>query len=287
MCSSCLLVSPGRAALAGFVAVTAWPATSVGALTTQFEQTGHLGVHVTAFASSGVPADLDTLSIVGLPDGAETLLATLYGNNYFDAAVTPQATFGGIDLGLAAAFDEDELFSTYRWDVTSLVTGNGEVEASFSGFTNSFGLALVVVYSAPTLPLSRVVINDGAVDVVGGETVFTAFEASAGAGDLWIHTAADNNGGREQIRFNGELVGGPIDANLGAWASLLQLPVETIDGRNSASILDLGDRLGWDLAVLRTEPAAAVVPVPAAGWLLAWALLGAASTARRRRSRSP
>jgi hypothetical protein len=256
---------------------------STASLTTSFTLDGPLGAEVAAFPAPIASDASGTLNLSTIPAGATIVKATLYANNYF-ASLTPSAIFAGSSLGTTSAFALDGGFSAYKWDVTSLVTGNGSYAASYSGLSNSYGLALAVVFSDASLPLSRVSINDGAIDVVGGDiTVSTTFDGFAGPGTLWIHTVADNALGEsdEQIMFNGTVVGGPIDANLGDFASLFNLPVTLVNGTNTAAIFDPADQFGWDVAVL-TGPAA--VPEPATMILLSSGLiwLAAARTKLKR-----
>jgi hypothetical protein len=256
---------------------------SAASLTTSFSMDGQLGAEVTAFPAAFATAASGTLNLSSIPAGATIVKAVLYGNNY-DSSLTPSAVFAGNSLGTTAAFSTDGAFSAYKWDVTSLVTGNGAYAASYSGLSNSYGLALAVVFNDASLPLARVSINDGAIDVLGGNTtVSTTFNAFAGLGTLWVHTAADNALGEtgEQISFNGTVVGGPIDANLGDYASLFQLPVTAINGVNTAAIFDPSDNFGWDLAVLTTPSA---VPVPPGLLLLGSGLLGLAGWRRFKKS---
>ena len=246
---------------------------------------GNVGVEVAAYPCAGSPC-AGTLTLSTLPAGATILDATLYGNNYF-ASPSVSATFAGTPLGAVTPFDTHLGFSTYQWDVTGLITGNASYGASFAGATNTYGLALVVAFSDPSLPLGTVFVNDGAFDINGGaggsfSTTFSG--AGAGSGTLWIHTAADNNGfGQtgEQILFNGGVVGSPIDANLGSFASLLQLPVTVLGGTDTAQINAASDQLGWDLAVLHAGPTQVRVPLPATLLLLGGGLL-ALGMARRR-----
>ena len=259
--------------------------TASATLLTSFTIDGNVGVEVAAYPDGYAYSSSGTLTLSGIPAGATIEQAWLYANNYFDASRTPSATFGGTVLANTIAFDVNDTFSVYKWDVTSLVTGSGSYSASYSGMTNSYGLALVVAYSDPGLPLSRVIINHGAFDLDGGgaDTHTTTFNAFAGDGDLWIHTAADNNTGSEsgeQIIFNGSVVGGPIDANLGNYASLFQLPVTAVNGTNTATIYTPIDYFGWDLAVLRTPSAA--IPDPCTVFLLGSAcLIGFAGLRRK------
>jgi uncharacterized protein DUF3344 len=221
---------------------------------------GNVGAEVSAFAAGGTSAPSGTLTLTTIPAGATIEYAVLYGNNYF-GNLTPTATFKGTSLGSTTAFDASAAggFSSYKWTVPAgLITGNGSYSASAAGFNLNYGLALVVVFSHPSLPLGTVIVNDGANNLNGGSpsTASTTFSlGSAGTATLWIHTAADNLLGEtnEVISFNGTPVGGPIDANLGNYASLFSLPVTTIEGTNTVDINSPLDYFGWDLAVLSTN----------------------------------
>jgi hypothetical protein len=245
-----------------------------------------IGADVAAFPAGFLaPSAAGNLSLTSIPAGANILQATLYANNYFDATRTPSATFAGNPLGSTTAYGIDAGFSTYRWDVKPFVAGNGNYAASYTGMTNSYGLALAVVYSDQSLPFQKVAINDGAIDPLGGirSTTFNTF--GAGLGTVWLHTGVDNNGGlqsAEQILFNGAVVGVPIDANIGNFASLFQIRVNTVNGLNTLDINNPNqDQFGWDLAVL-VGPAAGV-PEPGTLALLGLGLVGLAAYNRQQR----
>ncbi|MCL4799012.1 MAG: PEP-CTERM sorting domain-containing protein [Burkholderiales bacterium] len=261
-----------------------WSAAASSALITSFTASGTVGATVAAYPTA-FSAGAGTLTVSGIPAGASILQAYLYANNYFG---TPDAsaTFDGNALGAVAPFATDGGFSAYRWDVTGLVTGDGAYSASYSGPTNTYGLALAVAFSHPSLPVSTVCINDGAVDIDGPETASTSCAGmAAGSGTLWIHTAADNALGEsgEEIRYNGAVVGGPIDANLGDFASLFELAVTNLDGLNTAEIFSPADQFGWDLAVFAGPAGETGVPEPGSLALLGLGL-AAFALARRRKS---
>jgi len=245
--------------------------TGFAGMTTSIAVDGHVGAEVAAFPTTSTGSPSGTLTLSNVPAGATIISATLYAHNWNPA--TASATFAGNSLGAASAFASDTVLGwpleAYKWDVTSLVTGNGSYSASASGLSNSYGLALAVVFSDPTLPFQRVVVNEGALQVSDssytGSTETTTFGGFlAGSGNLWIYTEADNNGGSnqtgEQILFNGSVIGGPIDRNIGDFASLFNIPVTTLAGTNTAQIYSPLDHFGWHVAVLEGP----VIPAPGA-----------------------
>src|SRR5205814_10420342 len=60
----------------------------------------------------------------------------------------------------------------------------------------------------------------------------------------------------EQVLFNGDVVGGPIDHNLGPYASLLRLDAPATGGTDTAEVTTHDDWFGWDLAVLAPNSSA-------------------------------
>jgi hypothetical protein len=229
---------------------------------------GNVGVQVAAYATAGAPG-AGTLTLSGLPADAVFLNATLLTDNYFSFP-TVTANFNGNPLGPGTLFATDSTsLGAYSWDVTGLLTGNGSYSASYSGANNTYGLELIVVYSSPSLPSGRVQVITGAIDVCGASPCVDSLSFSgfgAGSGTLWLHTEADNALGQsgEVISFNGTPVGGPIDANLGDFASLFRIPVTVAAGTNVVQIdASLGrDQFAWDTAVLYGTAGGAVATVP-------------------------
>jgi hypothetical protein len=237
---------------------------------------GHVGAEVAAFPTTGTVGSSGSLTLNNVPTGATIISATLYAHNW--GSGTASAIFAGSPLGTTSAFASDTdggwNLEAYKWDVTSLITGNGTYTASASGFSLNYGLSLAVVFSDPTLPFQRVVVNDGVLQLSTSarllDTESTTFNGfTTGSGNLWIYTQADNgvNTG-EEIKFNGNVVGGPIDNNLGPYASLFNLPITTLAGMNTAEIVST-DHFGWHLAVLEGP-----VPEPATFLLLGLGGLG-------------
>jgi hypothetical protein len=102
---------------------------------------------------------------------------------------------------------------------------------------------------------------------------------SPGSGTLWIHTEADDSSSTgEKINLNGVTVGGPIDQNLGPYASLFDLPVSNIiSGSNLVNITTNGDQFAWDLAVLSSSSS---VPEPGTLAICACGFLGLVAARR-------
>lgn len=248
-------------------------------LTTSYAVDGNVAGELAGAAHLGHPTASGSLSVGAMPGGATVLQAYLYTNGWFGTASTT-ANFNGNALGGAAPFANDGGVYAYRWDVTSLISGNGSYTYDFTDGTSIFGVSLAVVYSHASLGLGRVVLNDGAHELgesgaESGSTTFGGF--SAGPGVLSLFTQADNASGEtgETIDFNGSTVGGPIDGNIGDFASLFNINVNTIAGDNTATIHTGADHFGWQVAMLSS-------PVPEPGTMAAIGV-GLAALARRRR----
>lgn len=226
---------------------------------TSFVSDGAVGAEVAAFATAGGSATSGVLTLTRIPAGATIERAWLYGDDGLGTG-TPTASFGGVQLGAGTFLDANTHHRTFRWDVTSLVAGNGSYPASASGFGTNYGLGLVVAFRHPDLPTGRVVINDGAGELAHGTTFSesTTFNAVPGPATLWLYTNGDDPGPLpvtgEEIVFNGTVVGGPIDANLGLRASLFEIPVTAIGGTNTLEIRTpvsgSADNFNWPVAVL-------------------------------------
>src|SRR3989441_397590 len=170
-------------------------------------------------------------------------------------------------------------------------TFDGNVAATVAAFPAAGASApsgsLVVVFSNASLPLGRVVVNDGAQDFnnagvgAGNATLFNAF---AGPAAVWIHTGADNTiQSNETISLNGTVIGGPIDENIGGFASLFQLFGTAVNGLNTVTInSSQGDVFDWDIAVLQTSPGPSAAPQPGTLLLLGPGLVALGRLAWRR-----
>lgn len=242
-------------------------------LTTSFTLSGNLDIVVDVVPFSYATDPSGTFTISGIPGGSTVVKALVYHQEWeFSAGETALSWLTGVNLGAISPFTHDpggaggEDLAIYRWDVTPLVTGDGSYAFTTSGLERVFGAALVVVYSNPSLPLSEVRINDGAESMANGATASTSFfGVKAGSGKLIIYTEADNEGVQtgETISFNGAVVAGPIDENLGPHASLFDISVTTVSGTNTADVYTPTDWFGWHLAILVSP--GVVEPVPEFG----------------------
>lgn len=236
-------------------------------LTTTYSFTGAVGAEVAGFAVPGSPTGSGVLTLDEVPAGATILKATVHSQDWFGTGSPASLTFGGAGVGNGAVETSFGGLSVHSWDVTPLVTGSGAYSATVSGGGYRYGVVLAVAFTAPSLPFGTVAFNTGAVEVAIGHSgpgaaSTTVNLATGGAYTLSVFVAADdNNTGNssgEQVLFNGSAVGGPLDANLGAAASLVSTSVVAVAGTNTVGITTNDDWFGWSLAVL--APTAGVAP---------------------------
>lgn len=237
-------------------------------LTTVEAFEGRVEVVVAAEAFDRGTGISGSFSVSGIPTGATILRAWLILTDW--AASSPTGTFAGSPLPAPAATASDAPLIERRHDVTASVTGNGGYAYNITGFSNCYGAALVVVYQYSSLPLSRVVINDGAEDLQNAtsSTSFGGF-ASPGAGRLIVFTQADDTGYApddqdEALAFNGTTILGPgavYSQNVGPYASLITRSVTVAAGTNTAAVTTGADQFGLHLAVLIALQEAPVIPL--------------------------
>src|SRR5262249_43137113 len=128
---------------------------------------GNYGAELTA-----IPVSARTTTVRGslllsrIPATARIEKATLYCNQWFTTAPT-SATIDGTSLPVAYTFDTDgpHMLSAYRWDVTPYVSGNGSYQVTIGPVHATYGVALAVIFSDPSLPPATVVMNEGATSV--------------------------------------------------------------------------------------------------------------------------
>lgn len=230
--------------------------------------TGQRAVSVVGFPLPGDPSPSGTLDLTGLPAGATIQAAWLVAIEYEETAEAT-LTFAGQAFASAASTWTDDGYplQVWRWDVASLVTGNGSFAFSIPELFQPYGVALVVVYGHPSLPFRTVVVNMGAEDLYqASSTTPFAGLPTAGPGRLVLFTGADDTSTSEgeSLAFNGTVIPGVVfDENLGPVTSLLDVPVTVVAGTNTATVTTGDDQFGWALAVLAgpvTAPAEVVVP---------------------------
>jgi len=148
---------------------------------TVFTWNGHGGAAVDVV---GFPGQSATFSISGIPEGADIIWAFMYEASWESLPIhAASAVFAGDSLPSVLPFDHDPGWGydstsyldlcAYRWDVTHLVTGNGDYAFSISPLALSYGEALVAVYTHPSEPLVQVIVNDGC------ESLYRARSSSA------------------------------------------------------------------------------------------------------------
>jgi hypothetical protein len=249
----------GPAAPPGNGGVGASDTTGDHPLTTSFTFKGKIGVTASGIPYNSVANPSGAFNVSGVPAGSKIVKALLYLTDW-DTGATASAIFAGRPVGPAAPLTTDpgggRTLGTYRFIVTKAVTGNGVYAYASSGIALTYGSALVVVYKNNSLAANRIVINDGAENMcctTTSQTLYTGPGRSA-SGGLIVFTAADDNIGREEsgevISLNSTAVGGPIDSNLGPYASLFDLAAPGIGLTNTVSISTQGDWFGWHLAIL-------------------------------------
>lgn len=257
--------------------------------------TGPVSATVSAEAFPGVVEAKGSLQVTGIPVGATIKTAYLYTSDWFSNAPL-QASFGAADLGSAGPASSDGQFSNYRWDVTSIIDGNGSYDFDLSGGAQIYSVALAIVYSVPGQPDRTITLTDFSTEV-GSPTGYVLQTGTpemnlglttpyAGAGHLWLLTNADDSeSSGEGIYFNAAQVGGPIDGNLGTFSSLFRIPVDVQAGLNRMSLTSEGDWYGWTLAILDAPGYTdqVLTPEPASIGLALFGL-GALALYRRRRS---
>ena len=248
-------------------------------LTTQNTYTGPYDVAVVGVPIAGATNPSGSFSLAGIPAGATVQAAwVVFGTYTGDTSVV--LTFAGQALPASgpAWADSGFPFETFRFDVTSRITGNGSYTFSTTGLGYAYGAALVVVYGSPTLPVRTIVVNAGAEDLYGAAstTTFAGF-TGAGPGRLYLLTCADDadSGGGESLTFNGTVIPGVVyDQNIGQYTSLINQAVTVQAGTNTAIVTTAGDQFGWSLAILVGPGTAGepVIPVATGAGLVGLAL---------------
>lgn len=245
---------------------------------------GNVGGQMHARAFPGVTAASGNWSLGGLPAGATIEAAYVHCNDWFNGGAPLTLSFNG-NSGISQSAYESALSSSgdmfdYRWDVTSMITGNGGYNFDIRGGSQIYMASLHVVFSHASLPTGSVHTYEGAEHVGEGHTVdvysFSLANAAAGPAYFQMVTQADDTSTTgEEIFYNGIKVAGPIDGNLGQWASRIQAPVVNNGVAEQIAINTYGDWFGMHVAMVTTT-------LPTPGSLAAFGLLGLAAARRRR-----
>jgi hypothetical protein len=240
------------------------PSVAPAALTQSFQQTGNLGLEVAGAGGVNQSVVSGTLSVAGLPPGAIVQRAYLYASQNGNGTNPLVATFNGSNLGAVGPLASDPAFLTlytYRWDVTAAVVppltsfGFTVTETVFG--LGIAGIGLVVVWQDPAEPMRTITILDGMKQVgeSGPESESVTFSGlPPGPTKAWTFTAYDDSAATgETVRYNGSVVGGPLDQNVGMNASVLQMTTTSASGSNTMSIQTGGDHLAWMVAATAVD----------------------------------
>ncbi|MBL8964490.1 MAG: hypothetical protein KF787_04180 [Phycisphaeraceae bacterium] len=245
---------------------------------------GNVGGQLTAVAFPSVSNATGNFFVGGMPAGSTILAAYVHSNDWFNGGSAHNLIFNGNGMGSLTAYESalsgsGDLFD-YRWDVTSQIGGNGFYSFDISGGSQIYMASLHVVYSHPSLPAGSVHTYEGAEHVGEGHTYdfysFNLTGAAPGPAYFQIVTQADDtNTTGEKIWYNGVQVGGPIDNNLGPYASMISSPVVNNGVSETIAIETFGDWFGLHVALVTTT-------IPAPGSLALVGLAGLAAARRRR-----
>lgn len=245
---------------------------------------GNVGAQLGAVAFPSVSNANGNFFVGGMPAGSTIVAAYVHTNDWFNGGAAHNLTFNGNGVGSVTAWESSpssfgDVYD-YRWDVTSLISGNGSYSFNVSGGSQIYMASLHVVYSHASLPMGSVHTYEGAEHVGEGHTTdsysFNLANAAAGPAYFQMVTQADDTSTTgEQIFYNGNLVGGPIDQNLGPNASMISSPVVNNGVSETISINTYGDWFGMHVALVTTT-----IPAPGSMGLMSVAALAAF---RRRR----
>ncbi len=246
---------------------------------TVFFWKGHGGVALDVVATMGQSG---VFSLSGIPEGASIIWAFMYEASWeFESTNPASAAFAGTPLAPVLPFEHDPGVGydssqyydlcAYRWDVTDLVTGDGNYAYSISPLPITYGEALVVIYSHPANPSVQIMVNDGCESLFRAKSTSSFSGVAADSATLYLFTQADDTSGvAELISFNGQVILGPgnvFHQNRGRAASLFELPVRCVSGVNVVSCSTDVDWFGWHLAIL--EACGQNLLVTGGGWISA------------------
>lgn len=273
-----------KSVMAGAVALSALCGAAGAAINNTGNYFGTVGGQLTAVAFPSVTNASGNFFVGGMPAGSSIVAAYVNTNSWFDPGASQSLIFNGNGMGSTTAYETATSGSgdafDYRWDVTSLISGNGFYSFDVSGGSQIYMASLYVVYSHASLPAGSVHTYEGVEHVGEGHTTdsyaFSLTGAAAGPAYFQIVTQADDTAtSGEKIFYNGNLVGGPIDANLGPNASMISSPVVNNGVSETVSIDTFGDWFGLHVALVTTT-------IPAPGSMALVGLAGLAAIRRRR-----
>lgn len=270
--------------VAGVVALSAMAGLASAAINNTGNYYGNVGAQLTAVAFPGGSSALGNFFVGGMPAGSTILEAYVHTNDWFNGGSPHTLTFNGNPMGAVAAWESSPSGSgdvyDYRWDVTGLIGGNGFYSFNVSGGNQIYMSSLHVVYSHPSLPAGSVHTYEGAEHVGEGHAYdfysFNLTGAAPGPAYFQMVTQADDtNTTGEKIWYNGTQIAGPLDNNIGQFASLISAPVLNNGVSETIAIETFGDWFGMHVALVTTT-------IPAPGSLALVGVAGLAAVRRRR-----
>ena len=227
-------------------------------LTTSYIWQGRGGVEVAALAIDGLSNPSGTVVEDSIPNNSTVIYAYFATMGWHRSILPASAVFNGHQLPSVqpAANDStpDYQLSFYKWDVTSMVTGNGSYSFSLFNLSQCYVAFLVIVYENAEMPTVLAVVNDGseALQQASSTTAFTGLPP--GNGLIKILTQAGNIGQTgESISFNGQLLAGPGDifcCNIGDHADYFEFNQTNVIGNDSLTLTTGSDFIGIHLALL-------------------------------------
>ncbi|MCX6640409.1 MAG: DUF3344 domain-containing protein [bacterium] len=230
-------------------------------LTTSFVWQGHGGIIVRPVTFDDVrPRGI--FLVDSIPDGSTIAYACFATTAWQEEYTAASSRFDGMLMPdvQPCVYDQDTNYylSFYKWNVTPLVTGNGNYRFEGLNLQYCYGVFLWIIYENANLPLTRIVVNDGAESLrdANSTTNFNGFGPGPGTVSMFTQ-ASDSSGMYEMVRFNQDTLAGPGDVfhgNIGYWADYLEFGLPQIQAGNSLTITTDEDWFGIHLAVMTGTP---------------------------------
>lgn len=231
-------------------------------LSTTYTWDGYGDATVIAVAFDSMSDISGVFDLTGIPAGSNIIKAFYAVTDWQESYTNASGSFNDNNLGSTPPvdYDEDDTYylSLYRWDVTTMVTGNDFYAFSGSNLHHSFLAYLVVIYQNEALPAVSIMINDGAESLKLSNSTTNFSDLLPGGGIIKIVTQAGDTFSSvgESIEFNGLMLAGPdsvFSSNIGDHADYHEFNLTNVQNENSLTITTGLDWFGIHLAVLIGE----------------------------------